>query len=36
LLTALFGAESVRPGVARLVREKVVFGAPRQIHAAQS
>jgi hypothetical protein len=29
LLAALFGAELVRPGVARLVREKVVFGAPR-------
>jgi radical SAM family uncharacterized protein/radical SAM-linked protein len=28
LLAALFGAESVRPGVARLMREKVVFGAP--------
>jgi radical SAM-linked protein len=28
LLTALFGADCVKPGVARLVRESVVFGAP--------
>jgi hypothetical protein len=28
LLTALFGAECVKPGIARLVRENVVFGAP--------
>ncbi|MGZ6142061.1 MAG: TIGR03936 family radical SAM-associated protein, partial [Myxococcales bacterium] len=28
LLAALFGAEFVKPGVARLVRESVVFGAP--------
>jgi hypothetical protein len=28
LLSALFGAEWVRPGVARLVRENVIFGAP--------
>ena len=29
LLAALFGAEFVKPGVARLVRESVIFGAPR-------
>ncbi|HUJ26409.1 MAG TPA: hypothetical protein VLW85_10340, partial [Myxococcales bacterium] len=29
LLGALFGEEHVRPGVARLVRENVVFGPPR-------
>jgi radical SAM family uncharacterized protein/radical SAM-linked protein len=28
LLAALFGAEMVKPGVARLVRENVVFGPP--------
>jgi radical SAM-linked protein len=28
LLTALFGAEWVKPGVARLVRENAIFGAP--------
>ena len=28
LLSALFGADWVKPGVARLVRENVVFGAP--------
>ena len=28
LLSALFGAEFVKPGVARLVRESVVFGVP--------
>jgi len=28
LLTALFGADMVKPGVARLVRENVVFGPP--------
>ena len=31
LLTALFGAEASRPGVARLVRESVIFGAPRLV-----
>ncbi|HEY2029358.1 MAG TPA: TIGR03960 family B12-binding radical SAM protein [Myxococcales bacterium] len=30
LLTALFGAECVKPGVAMLSREEVVFGAPAQ------
>jgi hypothetical protein len=28
LLSALFGPEWVKPGVARIVRENVVFGAP--------
>ena len=28
LLGELFGADFVKPGVARLVRENVVFGAP--------
>ena len=28
LLTALFGAEFVQPGIARLVRESVIFGPP--------
>ena len=28
LLSALFGAEWVRPGVTRIVRENVIFGAP--------
>ncbi|HEY5677600.1 MAG TPA: TIGR03960 family B12-binding radical SAM protein, partial [Myxococcales bacterium] len=28
LLAALFGAEATRPGVARIVREGVIFGAP--------
>ncbi len=28
LLAALFGAEATRPGVARIVRENVVFGTP--------
>jgi hypothetical protein len=28
LLAALFGADSTRPGVARIVRESVIFGTP--------
>jgi hypothetical protein len=28
LLTVLFGEEWARPGIARLVRESVVFGTP--------
>ena len=28
LLSALFGAELTRPGVARIVRENAIFGTP--------
>jgi hypothetical protein len=28
LLAALFGADWVKPGVARIIREEVLFGAP--------